>query len=95
MRAPGVEASRFGEDFVVLDGAGKMIRGLNATGARVFELVDGVRSEEEIARQIATEFDADDARAQQDVRAFLEALVHKSLIRFEERPSPEGRGVTP
>ena len=45
----GVETSRLGDDFVVVDGDGRMLRGLSPTGARVFELMNGSRSTGEIA----------------------------------------------
>lgn len=94
-RAVGVESSRFGPELLVLDAEGRMVRGLNATGARIFELVDGNRTEEQIAQAIVSEFQVDLARARVDVRAFLGVLAAKSLIRLEERPKPEGRGVGP
>ena len=92
VRANGVEASRFGADFVVLDADGRMLRGLNATGTRVFELIDGKRTLSQIAAAIAQEFAVSQEQALNDVSAFVDTLRNKKLIDFVERPTPEGRG---
>ena len=84
---PGAEGSRLGADFVILDGAGRTLRGLNATGARVWELIDGRRSVEEIAREVALEFSAPEEPVLRDVLAFLELLRTKGLIEERARPA--------
>ena len=69
-RVAGTDGARSGADFVVLDAPGKTVRGLNATGARVFSLCDGQRSAAQIASAIAAEFDADLQRVLADVLSF-------------------------
>jgi pyrroloquinoline quinone biosynthesis protein D len=76
----GVETSRLGDDFVVLDHQGRMLRGLSPTGARVFELMDGARSTGEIASLLASEFGIPLERAFEDVRRFLRALSDWQLV---------------
>ncbi len=78
--APGVEASQFGADFVLLDGSGKVLRGLNATASRVWALLDGVRSAEQIASVLAGEFQVTEAQALADTLSFLQALLDKGLV---------------
>lgn len=77
---------------VILDLDSKMLRGLNPVGARIWELVDGERSVEEIGEQIAKEFDVDPSRAQADVEAFVNDLLARQLVEVvkdehEHRPS--------
>jgi pyrroloquinoline quinone biosynthesis protein D len=78
--APGVETSVLSGEKILLDPQGRMLRGLNPTGARVWELVDGKRSETQIAQVLAEEAGIDATRALADVRAFLSALLEKKLI---------------
>lgn len=78
--AKGAEGSAFGQDYVLLDPPGRMLRGLNETGARVWQLCDGHRSVGEIAQVIAREFGAAPERALTDVQQFLEALAQRGLL---------------
>ena len=79
-KCPGCESSRFGDGFVVLDGQGAMLRGLNPTAARVWELIDGTRPVRQIADRIASEFRAPRERALADVVSFLSVLEEKQLL---------------
>ena len=79
-RVKGAEASRFGADYVLLDATGKTLRGLNATAARVWELIDGSRTVFEIAQQISKEFEAPVEQTLEDVLAFLERIEGKQLV---------------
>lgn len=65
---------------VVLALDSKVLRGLNPVGSRVWELIDGLRSTEEIAAQLVTEFDVDPARARAEVDAFVHELLAKGLV---------------
>ena len=79
-RAAGVETATLGGEKVVLDSQGRKLRGLNATGARVWDLIDGVRSVEDIARALAAESGIDLSRALADVQAFVQLLLDRNLI---------------
>ncbi|MBX5481481.1 MAG: PqqD family protein [Myxococcaceae bacterium] len=79
-RVEGTDGSPLGAEFVVLDAPGRIVRGLNPTGARIFNLCDGRNSAEQIARTIAAEFDADLTTVLPDVLGFLEALGARGLI---------------
>ncbi len=85
---PGAEVTRLGGELVVLDGAGRMLRGFNATAARTWELMDGRRTAREIARMIAGEYGAPEDVVLRDVLGFLGVLVEKGLI--ERSPSASG-----
>ena len=65
---------------VILSLDTKVLRGLNPVGSRVWELIDGQRSEDEIARLIVAEFQVAPDVAACDVRAFVEELLAKGLV---------------
>lgn len=84
--APGVETAVFGGELVVLDSAGRMLRGLNGTGAAVWKLLDGKRSVGEVARALAATAAIDEAQALRDVQNFLVQLSAKNLVRRTAEP---------
>ena len=65
---------------VILSMETKVLRGLNPVGSRVWELIDGRRSAEEIAGLIAKEFDVTPEDAARDVRGFVEELLGRGLV---------------
>jgi pyrroloquinoline quinone biosynthesis protein D len=79
-RREGAEGQRFGEDFVVLDPEGRMLRGLNDTAARFWELVDGKRTAREISSVVAHEYGVDVERVLEDCLRLLERLVGHGLM---------------
>lgn len=92
-RKAGAESTRLGADFVVLDPQGRTLRGLNGTGARVFELSDGQRTVAGIAAEISREFRITAERALQDVLQFVELLCARGLLE-ERAASPSLSGVS-
>jgi hypothetical protein len=82
-RRPGAEGQRFGADFVVIDPAGRMLRGLNETAARVWELSDGTRTARAVAVSLAEEYQQDLEPVLTDTLRFLTLLVGYGLM--EER----------
>lgn len=56
------------------------VRVLNGVGARVWELVDGSRTIDEIAQQLAAEYDVGLARAQEDVLGFCADLSDRGVL---------------
>lgn len=76
----GVSSSRLGEELVLLDASGEMLRGLNATGGRVFELIDGRASLSVIAERVAAEFRAPKDAVLKDVIGFADALCARKLV---------------
>jgi hypothetical protein len=65
---------------VILSMDTKVLRGLNPVGSRIWELIDGQRSLEEITGTIVLDFDVTPADAAQDVRAFIQELLDGGLV---------------
>lgn len=86
---------------VILDLEGRMLRGLNPVGSRVWQLIDGQRSVRAVAEVIAAEFQVALSVVLADVEAFLADLHARRLIVISPphpSPSPSGTpagGVTP
>jgi hypothetical protein len=72
---------------VILSLDTKVLRGLNAVGARVWELIDGERSIEAISQEIVRDFKIDPARALADVGEFVEDLLTRGLVEPSGSPS--------
>lgn len=79
-RAVGAAGQQFGDEFVVLDPAGRMLRGFNETAARVWALADGTRTARQVAEQVATEFDVGSEQVLEDTLRFLSTLVAQGLV---------------
>lgn len=65
---------------VILSLDTKVFRGLNAVGSRVWELIDGRRSVDEIVTQIVIEFEVAPEVAARDVGTFIAQLLEKRLV---------------
>lgn len=68
-----------GEAVMVLPATGK-VHTLNAVGTRFWELIDGGRTLDEVAAQLAEEFDAPSERIATDCRAFAVELRERGLL---------------
>jgi hypothetical protein len=79
-RNPATAWRVIGGEAVVLALDSKVLRGLNAVGSRIWELIDGRRSTEQIAAQLVSEFEVDAARAREEVEAFVKVLLAKGLL---------------
>jgi Coenzyme PQQ synthesis protein D (PqqD) len=73
--------------FRVIDGQGVIavpgrseVHLLNDVGTRIFELVDGQRSEQEIAAVIQQEFEVTEEQAGLDVAEFIDDLSRKGML---------------
>lgn len=56
------------------------VKVLNATGIKVFSMLDGTHSPAQIARAVAEEFDVTLQRAERDVRVFLDDLGRNGML---------------
>jgi hypothetical protein len=65
---------------VILSMDTKIMRGLNPVGSRIWDLIDGQRSLEEITGTIVQEFEVTPADAAQDVRTFIQELLDRGLL---------------
>ena len=74
-------ASRvFSGEAVIISPAENVIRMLNPTGSRIWDLADGSRTVDEIVEILVAEYDVDVARAQQKTLDLLSELDEKGLI---------------
>lgn len=71
---------RIGEEAVVLDLEGKVLRGINETGWKIWELLDGHRSLGDIAGHLAGEYSIGEEEAERDAKAFLVELEAAGLV---------------
>jgi len=69
---------------VVLPGRAE-VKVLNPVGIRIFGLLDGSHSVEEIAGLVAAEYDVAETEAQADVRAFVGELAAHGMLAGEEK----------
>jgi hypothetical protein len=60
---------------------------LNETGARIWQLIDGGRTAEDIAELIYAEYDIERDQACQEVVSFLQTLYERRLIVVGDEPS--------
>ena len=65
---------------VIISLDSKVFRGLNSVGSRVWELIDGRRSVDEIVARIVAEFEVTAEVAARDVAAFVDQLLQKQLV---------------
>ncbi len=79
-RTPGVEATTLGRELVLLDASGRTLRGLNGTGAFIWEALDGQKTLEEVARALAEQYQQAPDRVQPEVEAFVLDLLQKGLL---------------
>lgn len=79
-RSPATAWRTIEGEAVILSLDTKVFRGLNAVDSRVWELIDGRRSVDEIAELVAAEFQVAPDVAARDVSAFVEPLLAKGLV---------------
>jgi hypothetical protein len=64
----------------VLDPETSELHAFNEVGGRIWELIDGERSLQDVAAAIADEYEVDPAVAQADVLEFVRTLQEKDLV---------------
>jgi hypothetical protein len=80
VHAASVAARVYGSDAVIISPDESMVRMLNPTATRIWQLADGSRSVEEIVAMLTDEFDVDLAQARQSVMRLLTEFSEKRLI---------------
>jgi len=65
---------------VILSIEDKFIRSLNPVGTRVWELLDGTKTVDDIAEIVSSEFEVGTNQARQDILDFIEELAQKKII---------------
>lgn len=79
-------ASRIIDDqaVVVLADSGE-VNVFNAVGTRVWELIDGTRTLQQIADMITSEYETTPEQALRDVQEFMQALVEAKAITLSDQ----------
>lgn len=83
-QAARVASRVYGSDAVVISPDQGMVRMLNLTATRIWQLADGSRSVEEIAATLTGEFDVGLDQARQSVIRLLTELSEKQLITWDD-----------
>jgi hypothetical protein len=77
---PDVSSYPLDDELVVYTPADGQAFVLNRTGARVWELCDGLHTEQAMAREIAAAYGEDEARVLADVRELVRGLAAAGLV---------------
>ena len=80
VQSPGIVSRMVDGEAVLVDPKQGMVRVLNPTGARIWELIDGRQTVAELAAGIAAEYGIETPRAQADTIAFCEDLVRRDVL---------------
>lgn len=75
-----------GSAVIVLADAGE-VNVLNPVGSRIWELIDGAHSGNDIVQRIVAEYEVTAEQATQDVQAFLQTLLDANAITLYEHPT--------
>ncbi|HPM42322.1 MAG TPA: PqqD family protein [Candidatus Omnitrophota bacterium] len=81
MRDPDIAWRKIEGDILAINPRNNMIYPMEDTAARVWELIDGVKSCLAIKDAVISEFDVDEKTAEKDVRSFIEELAEAGLIK--------------
>ncbi len=82
-RHPDTAFRIFEGEAVLISPTQNMVRLLNVTGSRIWELLDGEHSIADIAAILSQEFEVSPAHALSSVRAFVQTLAERQLILLE------------
>lgn len=80
VHSANVAARVYGNDAVIISPDEGVVRMLNPTATRIWHLIDGTRSTDEIAVGLTHEFDIDLSHARQSVERLLGEFSEKQLI---------------
>lgn len=78
---PQVMSRLVGDETILMDLSTGIYFGLDGVGKRIWETIAEGRNLAEVAAVIATEYEVDDDRAQNDVVEFIAGLVERGLLR--------------
>lgn len=90
--APGVLFGRQAEQVVLLSLRGQSYFTLNASGSMIWDALVGGATVESAAEQLADSFDISLYEAKSDLRAFVERLSQRGLLRLNTQASNPRRG---
>ena len=75
-----VRASISDDGLVLLDLRGGLVLSSNVVGGRIWQLIEQQRTPNEIARQLAVDYDIPEQRADADVSSFVATLLARGLV---------------
>jgi hypothetical protein len=78
--APHVVFKRVGDELVLLDYDRGVYYGLDAAGARMWELLAAELDEDAVVAQLLTEFEVDEATLRRDMTALSAELLRLKLL---------------
>lgn len=73
-------ASEIGGETVILGLTAGRYYGLDAVGARIWQLLQAPTAVGDVTRRIASEYDVDLSRCEADLLALLDKMVHAGLV---------------
>lgn len=79
MISDAVVDANLGDETILLNVDSGIYFGLDPVGTRIWELLVAGTSEQEIVNQVLAEYEAEPVQAQEDVKAFIQALAAKGL----------------
>jgi Coenzyme PQQ synthesis protein D (PqqD) len=79
-RRDGLIAERLLDETVVLDPSADTYARLNPTGGWLWDRLSTPQTLNALAEAVATEFQLDEARALEDVKAFIRGLLERGLV---------------
>lgn len=78
--SPNQVASAVGEDLAILDLDHSIYYGLDAVGARIWELLQEPTPLTQVVSKLVSEFEVDEATASEDLLALVRELLDKQLV---------------
>lgn len=82
--AEGQVSSEIGEEVAILDLRAGTYYGLDAVGARVWELIQKPQSVGEIQHILLEEYEVEPERCERDLLALLQRLAHEGLVEVRD-----------
>jgi hypothetical protein len=82
IHAPSTASRVYGSDAVIIAPDEGMVRMLNPTASKIWQLVDGSRSVEDIAAILTEEYEIGHSQAHQAVVDLLNELSEKRLVNW-------------
>ena len=81
-RLPEVIWREMAGETVLLDPAGSVLMGLNESAGRMWELIDGVRSLQSLAEELAGHYGQPEDKILADLIVFAQALLEAEVARI-------------
>ena len=86
---------KLGEEAAILGLKNSVYYGLNAVGARVWELLREPKSLAEVQAAIVSEYDVSSEQAEKDLLQFMRGMLAEGLVELSGQDHSSRREVTP